>query len=91
LGGQPLFSLFEVFTVLGFVGSTATETGFGIPTETKMSQMKTDGGNNGLVAKGESLGADAIINVRMSTSSRSVFFFLQATTIYVKWTAIKFN
>ena len=79
------------YTVLGFVESTATETGFGIPTETRMSQMKTDGVNNGLVAKGESLGADAIINVSMSTSSRSVFFFLQATTVYVEGTAIKFN
>lgn len=79
------------YEVLGFVESTASEMGFGVPSETKISQMKTDALNNGLVAKGESLGADAIINVSISTASKSAYFFLLSTDIFVKGTAIKFK
>lgn len=79
------------YEVLGFVESTASEMGFGLPTETKMSQMKTDALNNGLVTKGESLGADAIINVTMSTSSTATYFFFLTTNVFVKGTAVKFK
>lgn len=79
------------YEVLGFVESTASEMGFGLPTETKMSQMKTDALNNGLVTKGESLGADAIINVTMSTSSTATYFFFLTTNVFVRGTAVKFK
>lgn len=79
------------YEVLGFVESTATEVGFGIPTETKVSEMKTNALNNGLVSKGEAIGADAIINVTSTTSTQATYFFLLSTNIYVKGTAIKFK
>jgi uncharacterized protein YbjQ (UPF0145 family) len=65
--------------------------GFGIPTEEKISQMKTNALNNGLVTKGEALGADAIINVGISTSSQATYFFLLTTNVFVKGTAVKFK
>jgi hypothetical protein len=79
------------YEVLGFVESTASEMGFGIPTEDKISQMKTNALNNGLVTKGEALGADAIINVGISTSSQATYFFLLTTNVFVKGTAVKFK
>jgi PBP1b-binding outer membrane lipoprotein LpoB len=79
------------YEVLGFVQSTATEMGFGIPTETKMSAMKSEALNNGLVTKGESLGADAIINVQFSSYSTATYFFFLTTNVYVAGTAIKFK
>ncbi len=79
------------YEVLGFVESTASEMGFGLPTETKISQMKTDALNNGLVTKGEAIGADAIINVTISTSSQATYFVFLTTNVYVKGTAIKFK
>ncbi len=79
------------YEVLGFVESTASEMGFGLPTETKISQMKTDALNNGLVSKGEAIGADAIINVTISTSSQATYFVFLTTNVFVKGTAIKFK
>jgi len=79
------------YEVIGFVESTASEMGFGLPTETKMSEMKSEALNNGLVTKAESLGADAVINVTMSTSSTATYFFFLTTNVFVKGTAIKFK
>jgi len=79
------------YEVLGFVESTASEMGFGVPTESKISQMKSNALNNGLVNKGEALGADAIINTSISTSSTATYFFLLTTNVFVKGTAIKFK
>jgi uncharacterized protein YbjQ (UPF0145 family) len=79
------------YEVLGFVESTAGEMGFGLPTESKISQMKTDALNNGLVRKGEAMGADAIINVTLSTSSTATYFVFLTTNVFVKGTAIKFK
>ncbi len=79
------------YEVLGFVESTASEMGFGLPEESKISQMKTKALNNGLVSKGESLGADAIINVKMSTSSQATYFVFLTTNVFVTGTAIKFK
>ncbi|HAN78889.1 MAG TPA: hypothetical protein DCQ31_14565 [Bacteroidales bacterium] len=79
------------YEVLGFVESTASEMGFGMPTEIKISEMKTKALNNGIVTKAESLGADAIINVSMATSSQATYFVLLTTNVFVKGTAIKFK
>lgn len=79
------------YTVLGFVESAASEMGFGFPTESKISEMKTDALNSGLVAQGERLGADAIINVSLTTATSKSYFVFLNTTIYAKGTAIKFK
>lgn len=79
------------YEVLGFVESTASEMGFGIATESQISQMKTEALNNGLVKKAEELGADAVINVSMSTSSTATYIFFLTTNVYAKGTAIKFK
>lgn len=79
------------YEVLGFVESVATSVGAGVPTESKISKMKSDALNDGLVAKGEALGADAIINVHMTTSTSAYYFFLLQTNIFVKGLAIKFK
>jgi len=79
------------YSVLGFVESSATTIGFGLPTESKISKMKTDALNDGLVRKAEGLEADAVINVNLVSASKSTYFFFQETRIFVTGTAIKFN
>lgn len=79
------------YTVLGFIESSATTIGLGLPTEGKISKMKTSALNDGLVRKAEGLEADAIINVRLTSASKSTYIFFLSTDIFVSGTAIKFN
>lgn len=79
------------YQVLGFIESAASTIGLGLPTESKISSMKTSALNDGLVRKAEGLGADAIINVEMASSSKSTYIFFLSTNIYVTGTAIKYN
>jgi uncharacterized protein YbjQ (UPF0145 family) len=53
--------------------------------------MKTSALNDGLVRKAEGLEADAIINVRLTSASKSTYIFFLSTDIFVSGTAIKFN
>ena len=79
------------YVVLGFVESVANTMGIGFPTESKISEMQSEALNEGMVAKAEVLGADAIINVSLTTNSETKYFVLLTTTIFVKGTAIKFK
>lgn len=79
------------YTTLGFVEGIAVSTGFGIPSESQLSTLKSDALNLGMVAKAEGLGADAIINVEYSTSSVSSYLIFTRTLLSVKGTAIKFR
>ena len=79
------------YVVLGFIESNASTIGFGLPTENKISKMKTSALNKGLVGKAESLNADAIINVKLVTNSKATYIFFLDTQIFVTGTAIKFK
>ena len=79
------------YEVIGFVESNASVMGFGLPTESKISEIKSNALNSGFISKAESIGADAIINVTLSTISGSAYLFLSSTNISVKGTAIKFK
>ncbi len=79
------------YIVLGFIESTASTMGIGFPTETKISKMQSEALNEGMVTKAETIGADAIINVSLTTNLDSKYFIFLTTTIFVKGTAIKFK
>ena len=78
------------YEVLGFVESYAYTIG-GPPTESAVSKMKSNSINDGLVAKGDEMGADAIISVTYKQKTETWYFLLTKTTMRWKGTAIKFK
>ena len=79
------------YEVLGLVESAAMSIGFGLPTESKLSEMKTEALNDGLVRKAEQLGADAVINVDMWSTSYATWIFFLQTNMFAKGTAIRYK
>ncbi len=79
------------YSVLGFIESTSTVERTGVATENKISSLKTLALNNGLVRRAESMGADAVINVQISTNTRVRHLFFIETTVFVTGTAVRFK
>jgi uncharacterized protein YbjQ (UPF0145 family) len=75
---------------LGFTESISTVERTGVATENKISSLKTMALNQGLVRRAESMGADAVINVQISTHTRVRHLFFIETTVFVTGTAVRF-
>ncbi|MGL1903898.1 MAG: YbjQ family protein [Fibrobacterales bacterium] len=79
------------YTTLGFVEASSTVLGVGLPTEEKISEMKSIGLNDGLVEKAKAIGADAVINVEYSTVTASAYLIFSQFNLSIKGTAIKYK
>ena len=77
------------YETIGFVETKSWVAGFSLPTEEKISAMKTTGLNDGLIQKAEAIQADAIINVEYETDTSSLFLLFNQFTLTIKGTAVK--
>ena len=77
------------YETIGFVETKSWVAGFSLPTEEKISAMKTTGLNDGLIQKAEAIQADAIINVKYETDTSSLFLLFNQFTLTIKGTAVK--
>jgi uncharacterized protein YbjQ (UPF0145 family) len=77
------------YDTLGFVETKSWVAGLSLPTEEKISEMKTTGLNDGLIKKAEAIEADAVINIEYETGTNSFLLFLNQFTLTIKGTAVK--